>query len=648
MIPALANSRAEPPPMSLPPHFLDELRDRVTVSSVIGRKYKLERKGREFLSLCPFHNDSKPSLSIVDDKGFYHCFACGAHGDVFKFLMENEGLKFMEAVEQVAALAGMEVPKPNPEEQQRAERRRSLQEVVDLACRWYERQLHTAAGEAGLRYLRDRGLTDETLKTFRLGWAPDDRKALQRAMKAEGVETDVLVEAGLVKRFEDGERAGETVDYMRGRVLFPITDRRGKVIAFGGRVLGDGQPKYLNSPDTPLFHKGRVLYGLAQAREAAHKSGELLVAEGYMDVIALAQAGFPAVAPLGTALTEDQIAELWRLTPEPILCFDGDTAGQRAARRACDRALPLLKPGHSLRFVTLPDGQDPDDLIKREGRKAVRDLTAAATGLADFLWSSEYAANPTDTPERRAAFFKRMRDLVREVADLTVQSTYRDDVEARIEALRRPRDGGRRGGDARGGFGRGGGRAGERAGERSRGGRWAPPPPPEPVGSRTARARVATVLPRRQQQAILATFIHHPGLLDELGEVLATLALDDPFLDKLRRQILEINADNPALDADAIRAHLIQSGYSETVDELLADDALHHAGFARKAASHFDARQGLAELLGRFATPLLREQLFDAQQEYGQTFSDASWQRMLSLQSTLQAITSASELEDAG
>jgi len=627
--------------MSLPPHFLDELRDRVTVSSVIGRKYKLERKGREFLSLCPFHNDSKPSLSIVDDKGFYHCFACGAHGDVFKFLMENEGLKFMEAVEQVAALAGLEVPKQSPEEAQRAERRRSLQEVVDLACRWYERQLHTAAGEAGLRYLTGRGLSDETIKAFRLGWAPDDRKALQRAMKAEGVETDTLVEAGLVKRYEDGERAGETVDYMRGRVLFPITDRRGKVIAFGGRVLGDGQPKYLNSPDTPLFHKGRVLYGLAQAREPAHKSGELLVAEGYMDVIALAQAGFPAVAPLGTALTEDQIAELWRITPEPVLCFDGDAAGQRAARRACDRALPLLKPGHSLRLVTLPEGQDPDDLIKREGTKAVRTLITAARGLADFLWASEMAASPIDTPERRAAFFKRMRDLVREIADQTVQITYRDEVEARIEGMRRPRG---QGGQPRGGHGRAGQSRGRLSG---RGGRWTPPPPPEPIGSRTARARVDAVLPRRQQQVILATFIHHPGLLDELGEVLATLALEDPFLDKLRRQILEINADDAGLDADGLRHHLMSLGYSESVDGLLSDDALHHAGFARKGASHLDARQGLAELLGRFATPLLREQLFDAQQEYGQTFSDASWRRMLSLQSTLQAILSASALEDA-
>lgn len=621
--------------MSLPPHFLDELRDRVTVSSVIGRKLKLDRKGREFLALCPFHKDTKPSLSIVDDKGFYHCFACGAHGDVFKFLMENDGLAFMEAVEQVAALAGMEVPKATPEEQQRAERRRSLQEVVDLACRWYQRQLHTSSGEAGLRYLRERGLSDETIDAFRLGWAPDDRKALQRAMKAEGVEADVLVEAGLVKRYEDGERAGETVDYMRGRVLFPIADRRGKVIAFGGRVLGDGQPKYLNSPDTPLFHKGRVLYGLAQAREPAHKSGELLVAEGYMDVIALAQAGFPAVAPLGTALTEDQIAELWRVVPEPILCFDGDSAGQRAARRACDRALPLLKPGHSLRFVTLPEGQDPDDLIKRDGRKAVRDLMATATGLADFLWASEMAASPINTPERRAAFFKRMRDRVRDVADQTVQTTYRDDMEARIEALRRPH--GRDQGRGRGAPSR----------DRVRGGRWTPPPPPEPVGSRAARARVDAVLPRRQQQVILATFIHHPGLLDELGEVLATLALDDPFLDRLRRQILDINAEDAGLDADGLRAHLLSLGYSETVDGLLSDEALHHAGFARKGASHFDARQGLAELLGRFATPLLREQLFDAQQEYGQTFSDASWQRMLSLQSTLQAILSASTLEDA-
>ena len=614
--------------MALPPHFLDEIRDRVTVSSVVGRKTKLERKGREFLALCPFHNDTKPSMSVVDDKGFYHCFACGAHGDVFKFVMETEGLKFMEAVEQLASLAGLEVPQASPEERERADRRRSLQEVVDLACRWYERQLRTSAGEPGLRYLRDRGLSEETIERFRLGWAPDDRKALQRAMKAEGVEVDTLVEAGLVKRYEDGERAGETVDYMRGRVLFPIADRRGRVIAFGGRVLGDGQPKYLNSPDTPLFHKGRVLYGMAQAREPAHKTGTLLVAEGYMDVIALAQAGLPAVAPLGTALTEDQIDALWRLVPEPALCFDGDAAGQRAARRAADRALPLLKPGHSLSFVMLPEGQDPDDVIKRDGPRAVDTLVREATGLAEFLWTSELQSAPVNTPERQAAFFKRMRDLTREVADLTVQQSYRDDVEARIQAMRRPPN-------ARGG-----------ARGRSPDRRWTPLAMPEPAGSRTARARVDAVLRERQQQIMLATVINHPGLLDELGEALAHIELDDRFLDKLRRQILEITEGDPDLDAEGLATHLKSLGYSDTLDGLLAADALSHAAFARAEAGHGDARRGFVELLARLGGARLREQLDEARRDAERSMDDATWNRLLGLQRALTAITVGAALED--
>ncbi|NQW12554.1 MAG: DNA primase [Alphaproteobacteria bacterium] len=607
--------------MTLPPNFLDELRDRVTVSSVIGRKLKLERKGREFVSLCPFHNDSKPSLSIVDDKGFYHCFACGAHGDVIKFLTETEGLKFMEAVEQLASLAGMEVPKATPEEQARDERRRTLQEVVDLACRWYERQLRTSAGEAGLAYLRGRGLSEATIARFRLGWAPDDRKALQRAMKAEGVEVDTLVEAGLVKRYDEGD----TLDYMRGRVLFPITDRRGRVIAFGGRVLGDGQPKYLNSPDTPLFHKGRVLYGLAQAREPAHKSGTLVVAEGYMDVIALDQAGVPAVAQLGTALTEDQIAALWRITPEPTICFDGDAAGQRAAQRACERALPMLTPGHSMRFMMLPEGQDPDDLIKREGVGGFRRVLVLAEPMADFLWATELAAAPADTPERRADFFKRIRERARAVADRTVQQAYADEIERRIDQMRRPpRERANRGGFTKG--------------------RWTPPPKPEPRGSRAARARVGTVLARRQQQIILATVIHHPGLLDELGEALAHLELGDPFLDKLRAEILEITDADPNLDADGLATHLKASGYTDTVNGLLGAEALAHAAFARSDAVFAEARAGLMELMARVGRPRLQEQLDEARRDAAS--DEASWNRLLGLQRALAAITAGTSLED--
>lgn len=614
--------------MALPQGFLDELRDRVSVSSVVGRRHQLIRKGREFVSLCPFHSDSKPSLNIVDEKGFYHCFACGAHGDVIKFVMETEGLGFMEAVEQLAGLAGVEVPKETPEDREKAERKRTLQDVVDLACRWYERQLRTSIGEAGLRYLHGRGLSEETIARFRLGWAPEDRKALQRAMKSEGVEVEVLVEAGLVKRYDDGD----TGDYMRGRVLFPITDRRGRVIAFGGRVLGDGQPKYLNSPDTPLFHKGRVLYGMAQAREAAHNTGTLVVAEGYMDVIALAQAGFPAVAPLGTALTEDQIAELWKVVPEPTVCFDGDSAGQRAAGRACDRALPMLTPGHSLRFVALPEGEDPDSLTRNEGPAGFRKLLETAEPLVERLWADEAAAGSIDTPERRADFWRRIRERVRAIADRTVQQSYADEIETRIGAMRRP---------ARDGGGRSGGRG------FVRGGRWTPPPV-EPRGSKATRAAVDTVLGRRQQQLILATVIHHPGLLDELGEALAHLELDDQFLDKLRREILEIAESDPDLDAAGLAGHLRALGYSDTVNGLLGAEALSHAAFARPSATHSEARAGLIELIARVGRRRLEQQLAEARRTAEASMSEVDMNRVVGLLTALQQITTGASLEDAG
>lgn len=575
--------------MALPPNFLDELRDRVTVSSVIGRKLKLERRGREYIALCPFHGDSKPSLNIVDEKGFYHCFACGAHGDVIRFLMENDGLKFMEAVEQIAGMAGMEVPKESPEDAQRAERRRTLQEVVDLACKWYERQLSSSSGDAAKRYLTERGLTQQTISKFRLGWAPDDKGALTRAMKAEGVDQDVLLEAGLIRKFDDG---GVT-DWMRGRVLFPITDRRGGVIAFGGRVLGDGQPKYLNSPDTPLFHKGRVLYGLAQAREAAHKTGELAVAEGYMDVIALAQAGVPAVAPLGTALTEDQIAELWRLTPEPVVCFDGDTAGQKAARRAADRALPMLKPGHSLRFMALPEGKDPDDVVKTDGAKGFRELMDQARPMAKFLWESERDALPIDTPERRADFFARARSLVREIGDRTVQQAYEDEVERLINETRRPgdRDAGGAGGKPffngmRTGYKRG--RYDQKYGKT----------PPRWLGENAAPDSSSMDEGiRRTEEIVLLTILRHPGTMDRFQEVIGAIAFQNDDFDAFRRTLVDIFSGNPDLDQTALFAELRARDQDEMIEYLENQKLERSYVFAKQSAGLAEAERGLGHLL---------------------------------------------------
>ena len=377
--------------MAFPPGFLDELRARVSLAAVVGRRVALVKRGREYIGLCPFHKEKTPSFSVVEDKGFYHCFGCGAHGDVIGFAMQKENLAFPEAVEQLARQAGLEVPRQTSEEREKAERQATIQGAVEAACAFFEETLHGPQGREARLYLERRGLDLATLRRFRLGYASDARDGLKRAL-AKSFPEPLLIEAGLLRRAE----SGDSYDYFRNRVIFPIGDRQGRVIAFGGRVLGEGQPKYLNSPETPLFQKGRVLYGWAQARAGLSGGGaaqpgvggpSAIVAEGYMDVIALHRAGFTtAVAPLGTALTEMQIEELWRLAPEPVLCFDGDAAGLRAAGRALERALPLLKPGHSLRFATLPAGEDPDTLVLNRGREAMQEVLARAKPLAEVLW----------------------------------------------------------------------------------------------------------------------------------------------------------------------------------------------------------------------------------------------------------------------
>src|SRR5712692_7843933 len=416
--------------MAFPPGFLDELRSRVPLGDLVGRRVRLTRRGREQAGLCPFHNEKTPSFYVVEDKGFFHCFGCGAHGDAIGFVMRADNLDFIEAVERLAGEAGIAVPQQTPQDRERAQRQKTLLEALAAAADFYEAQLWAPAGGRAREYLTARGLDEETTRRFRLGWAGDDRQALRRALAGDFPEA-LLHEAGLLRTPEDG---GNPYDYFRGRVMFPIGDRVGRVIAFGGRTIGNDQPKYLNSPDTPLFEKGRVLYGLALARTQIGREGDIgghgvIVVEGYMDVIALHGAGFAtAVAPLGTALTakaattpvqtedrEEQFAashlqELWRLSPEPVLCFDGDDAGQRAAVRAAYRALPMIeRPGPSLRFARLPPGEDPDSLVRLGGRGAFERVLAAAQPLWKVIFSHEHSAGPTDTPERRANLESRLR-----------------------------------------------------------------------------------------------------------------------------------------------------------------------------------------------------------------------------------------------
>ena len=350
--------------VSYPPGFLEDLKSRISVSDVVSRKVKLTRRGREYVGLSPFNSEKTPSFTVNDVKGFFHCFSSGEHGDIFSFLIKTEGLSFPEAVETVAEIAGVDVPKASPEQVKQAKHSKSLLEAVALAAHFFENQLSMPAGKKALDYLLDRGLKHETIKRFRLGYAPADRMSVLAFLRREGISDELAVEAGLARRGDDGSIYG----YFKDRVIFTIADVQGRAIGFGARALGEEQPKYLNSPDNPLFHKGETLYGLDLAREHAHKSGEMIVVEGYMDVIALSEAGFAnVVAPLGTAVTEGQIKRLWRIVAAPTLCLDGDVAGQKAARRAALRAVPILEPGRTLKFVLLDRGRDPDDLVRQEG-----------------------------------------------------------------------------------------------------------------------------------------------------------------------------------------------------------------------------------------------------------------------------------------
>ncbi len=546
--------------MAFAPGFLDELRGRVSLASLVGRRVKLIRRGREFAGLCPFHHEKTPSFYVVEDKNFFHCFGCGAHGDAIGFVMRADHLDFLEAVERLAGEAGLAVPQATPEERERAQRQKTLLETLEAAAGFYEAQLWAPAGKAPRDYLQARGLDPETIRRFRLGWAPDsreggDRQALRRALAGDFPEP-LLLEAGLLHRPAEGE----PFDYFRARVMFPIGDRAGRVIAFGGRVIADGQPKYLNSPESPLFAKGRVLYGWSAARAAAPDRRDPIVTEGYMDVIALHRAGFTsAMAPLGTALTEFQLQELWRLGPEPILCFDGDAAGQRAALRALFRALPLLRPGYSLRFAGLPPGEDPDSLIRRGDRAAFEQAVAAARPLADMLWEAEVRGSPRDTPERLAGIQARLLERIQTISDATVRREFEtlfrrrcDPWQTRRRSVRSPQ---------------------------STAVREGPPPPPRPP------ARV-------QREILFCLLFSFPALIDEVAEEFAALDIPEAALDKLRHEILEIAAQRPGLDASALRQHLSLNGFAAAVDALLSPSVDFGLSGPARGLAHGSQRMG--------------------------------------------------------
>lgn len=573
--------------MAFPPRFLEDLRGRVSIIDVVGRRVRLTRKGRgEATGLCPFHNEKTPSFTVSEDKGFFHCFGCGAHGDVIGFVMRSEGLEFPQAVERLAGEVGMQVPRETPEERERADRQATLGGVVEFAAKHFEQQLRASAGRAGLDYFKRRGLSDDTMRRFRLGYAPDNRTGLKAALEKASIPEAIAIEAGLLIKPEDG---GHAYDRFRGRVMFPILDRRGQAIAFGGRILDQGEPKYLNSPETPLFHKGRVLYGLSHAQKTARETNEIIVVEGYMDVIALAQAGISnAVAPLGTALTEDQIALLWRVAEEPILCFDGDNAGQRAAARAADRAIPLLKPGLSLRFAWMPAGEDPDSLVKAKGAAGFREELARMEPLVDVLWRQVLADRPLDTPERRAGFRKDLAAAVGRIVDKSVADAYRQETQRRLDDLFRPHP--------KPGFQGASGQFGGQFGGQK--GKWQPP---MPVGGEAARRGTANIQ-RTPYELILITLVNHPDLISRHCEMVGEVEFPRGDLDSLKGAIIDLAAGQPHLDSKGFRNHLNDLGFAGTLEALSARTG--PMKFTLPSAGLNSAEEGLLHVIG-----VLRERL---------------------------------------
>ena len=592
--------------MALPASFLDELRARTPLAGVVGRRVKLARSGRQMKGCCPFHQEKTPSFYVYEDG--YHCFGCGAHGDAISFVMQSEGAGFMEAVERLAAEAGIEVPKPSPEAAEAERKRHDLNSVLEAAQAGCHRRLLLPEGRHALAYLLGRGLTEQTIRRFGLGWSGEGRGALLAELGRDGITEEQLVDAGLMRRDDE---TGRAFDLFFNRVMFPIRDRRGRAISFGGRTLGDGQPKYVNGPETALFSKRRTLYALDLAREAVRGGASLVVVEGYMDVIALAQAGMGgAVAPLGTALTEEQLEELWRLAPAPILCFDGDAAGSRAAARAAELALPLLAPDRTLKLAKLPAGEDPDTLVRRQGADGIRTVLDAATPLADALYDLLREASGDATPEQRAAFLTRLDQAAGRISDKALAGEYREALRGRFYAARRRGRGARFGGPAT---------APLRAAPR-----------PQPAGGivATERARILT-----------AILLRHPAIWHDVEHAYAGLDLPRPF-DTLRTALRDWIETADVLDSQALMSHLTLSGLNAEADQALATVPVPLPACAALAAMPAEAEAGWWHIFGFLNVQRLGEEIALAEAACAQDLTQQSQNRLVALKAALNKVKS--------
>lgn len=532
--------------------FIDELKARLRPSDVIGRTVKLKRQGREFVGLSPFTKEKSPSFFVNDDKGFFHDFSSGKHGDIISFLQETERLSFVEAVQRLAGEAGLALPAEDPQAIEREQKRQGLSDWMDLAQKWFSANLRRNVGKAARDYLDKRGLPEDQWERFGLGYAPNDREGLKAALIQRGAKPAELVEAGLLIAPESG---GAPYDRFRDRLMFPILDARGRIVSFGGRAMNpDDRAKYLNGPESPLFHKGATLYGLPEARRIlgaeSRNDQPIIVVEGYMDVIACQRAGLPAVAPMGTALTEEQMERLWRVSHEPVLCFDGDAAGLRAAYRAVERSLPLLKPGRSFRFCLLTGGKDPDDVLRDQGAPALRQAVADTHPFVEVLFRREQEVEPLDTPERRAGFKGRLRQAAQAIQDRDLAEQYRRDLFDRFDALfpRTPPRASWQPGQGRGRFGA-----------------------PAMQGQTAEGAQAMQSLFRAIQPvpaALAHAVIDDPERMDDHIEEIATHGFGDKALDGLAQELVRLHLSGQSLDSAALRRHLAQSGHDALMREV--------------------------------------------------------------------------------
>jgi DNA primase len=619
------------------PAFLDELRRRLSIFDLVGKKVRLNRRGKQATGLCPFHNEKSPSFHVYDDdEPHYHCFGCGAHGDAITFVMQTDGLDFRDAVERLAGEAGLEVPKDTPHDRERAERQASLGTVMEASCTYFQQQL---AGSPGAGYFQRRGLTSETIQRFRLGFAPDSRVALKNHLAKLNIPEALAIESGMLIKPEDG---GPTYDRFRNRVIFPIADTKGRIVAFGGRVLGDEKPKYLNSPETPLFSKGRQLYNMNFAQKAARDVNEVIVVEGYMDVIALAQAGFPqVVAPLGTALTEEQIEVLWRLAPEPILCFDGDEAGQKAAAKVAERVLPILKPGLSLNFINLVNEEsggkeDPDSFLKKHSAAEFRAyLDARKTPLSGILWTILRKERLLDTPERRAGFRADINHLTNLIADKATREEYRGHFQGMLQQISGGEVGGarmapsqRRQRSFRGDDGMTGA-----DGRNYSFFDWRFLPQFYKEFGGEALSQGWHSVRRLPVEAFLVTVIHHPDLLHKYIENLKSLEIGDTGLARFRNRLVRIAIEVHDLSGTGLWSQLVQEGFGDFLETL--SFRTHALRFTLPIAEEGAAEAGLLHILGILHEHDLRAERDSAGKLWAEDPSEDNWRRFETLRDLL-------------